>query len=609
MSVRVYKFGLLAPTSNEDLVRRQMRAAHIYRNTLTEIERGRRDAERSAISASDAVTVAEAELDAASAAVKEAEDEVKQKRAKVRARRVETDEQRAAVKAAKARLKTARAALGQIRRAAKVELADTRKELEGHSKELIKSAREHCGTYWGTYLLVENASDQSRKTTPLYEYGLPKDPRFVRWHGEGRVGVQIQAQAGKPPFLSEHVFKANTLLQIAGVDERAWLPETPRGDRRRLSRTTLRMRVESDEKKRPIWAEWPMVMHRPLPAGVIKCAAVSLRKIGPREVWSVEITVDEAPARPTCGEGTVAVHLGWHKVENGVRVATWMTPTGEAGELVLGDVGRRDGVWVRQNGTKVAGPTASETVLSGLERADWLRSTRDKRFDEAREALCAWLTENDAPGWMREATATLHAWKSEARLAALALRWRRNRWAGDDAAYDALETWRYHDYHLWQWESNQRTSALRQRREVYRLFAAELSRRFGTVIIDDTRLDKVAQRPNVEDEEGHKKAQQAARQKVAVSELRTCIKNAFTGRGGTVAVVEAQNISATCPSCGTVKASHVDVESHSTACPSCGYVWGMDKTALVNMLARSGFDTTGILARRAQADGSLKRAA
>ena len=43
---RVYQFGLRPPVENERLVRASFRAAHVYRNDLTAIERGRRHALR-----------------------------------------------------------------------------------------------------------------------------------------------------------------------------------------------------------------------------------------------------------------------------------------------------------------------------------------------------------------------------------------------------------------------------------------------------------------------------------------------------------------------------------------------------------------------------------
>ena len=48
MATLVYRYGLLAPTLEADEVAAQMRAAHRYRNTLVEIERGRRTAIRTA---------------------------------------------------------------------------------------------------------------------------------------------------------------------------------------------------------------------------------------------------------------------------------------------------------------------------------------------------------------------------------------------------------------------------------------------------------------------------------------------------------------------------------------------------------------------------------
>ena len=44
----VYKYRLAAPHEGGDIVLAQMRLAHIYRNTLTEIENGRRTAVRTA---------------------------------------------------------------------------------------------------------------------------------------------------------------------------------------------------------------------------------------------------------------------------------------------------------------------------------------------------------------------------------------------------------------------------------------------------------------------------------------------------------------------------------------------------------------------------------
>src|SRR5271170_3479813 len=74
--VLVYRYGLLPPGKNADLARDQMRKAHAYRNTLVEIERGRRHAERAAYSShgnvaelEESVAAARAREEAAAAAV------------------------------------------------------------------------------------------------------------------------------------------------------------------------------------------------------------------------------------------------------------------------------------------------------------------------------------------------------------------------------------------------------------------------------------------------------------------------------------------------------------------------------------------------------------
>lgn len=607
--MKVYKYGLLPPTTNADLVRQQIRAAHTYRNTLVEIERGRRAAERALLSSSPAVLEAEEQVAAANVVLENALKVVKTERALTRTRS-ESAEQRAAIKAARETLRAALRSLSSLRKEAKEAAKAPRDEINARALELTKSARAHADLYWGTYILIEEAANQSRFSLPLYDGASPNDPRFARWMGEGQVGVHIQATAGKPPFLTEHTFLGkSTVFQIDPVDERAWLPETPRGERRRLSRTKLRIRIGSDEKRNPTWAEWPMVMHRGMPDGLIKRATVSLRRVGPREEWTVEITIDDATSHPTCGEGIVAVHLGWLQVNGGIRAATWMDPTGESGEVVLGDarlvrVGETK-EWQDAAGARVEHVGVADAVLSGIDRTDSLRATRDKSFNDAREALRTWIKHHEIPEWMQARTHSIHGWRSAGRLAALALHWRSNRWDGDQDGYAALEAWRYHDHHLWQWESSQRTKTLRRRREVYRVFAADLSRKYKTLIIDNTKLDELAKKKSTE-EPGDVQAARSNRHKLAVSELRTCLVNAFKGRGGEVILGESTGISTTCPVCGTCDALHRDTAQHRCTCLSCTYSWSMDKTALVNSMKFAGVDVEGILVRKKAADEAAR---
>jgi hypothetical protein len=567
MAIRVYRYGLLSPTENADLVRAQMRAAHVYRNTLVEIERGRRAAIREVDLSNDVlgplqavVDVAETEMVAALAAVKGARSSTRT--------RSDTEEQRTRVKAAR---QIKRAAV-QAWRAKRAELRCDgagqveRDLIEERVGDLRRNARAYSGLgkkgphrgAWGTYLLIEDADMAARKA-PLYDGTEPNDPGFSRWDGDGQVGVQIQKSK---PMLTKKVFGSDTRLRIDPVDERAWHSES-RGERRRMSRTILRIRVGS-EGRAPIWASWAMIMHRDLPeGGEIKRANVSLRRRGPREEWSVEITVNLPElVRSTCGKGAVAIDLGWRIMGEEIRVARWVGSDGADGELRL-----------------------PARVVSAFGKVESLRSIRSKAFDAARDALVSMLPILSAPTWFVEATGSLSQWRSEARLSALARRWRVARWEGDAAVYDALEAWRYHDYHLWSWESNQALSVVRRRKDLYRCFAADLAKRYATVVLEDFDLRVFAKRQLAETATPENETARHSRQIAAVSELRTSCTQAFIGRGGNSETVPAHDTSRICHNCGSVERYDQAAEV-CHACSACGVVFDQDDNAGRVLLVR-----------------------
>lgn len=644
MNARVYRYGLLSPTEHGALVRDQMRAAHVYRNFLIEIERARRAVMRAempddvaalaaevrrvdevvglalvAVKASRAETRTRAvpeelaaRLKAAREAKREAVGRLREARAKQRidlapwlaaanrgesTGRVEVERYLRAVLAysalddrpvpvgpnsaerATARIARENAAYAiqesaaayatdehPVHKAARVDAIQMR------AGELRRAARAACGVPQGTYALVEAADDAARKV-PIWEDAEPNDPGFVRWQGEGRVGVQLQ---GGLPALA--VFGDDTRLRIAAVRDGAWHAKT-RSERRRSARTVLRMRVGS-EGREPVWASWPMVMHRPLPEGSrVMVAVVSLRKIGPREEWSVALTVDvgaRKQARPSSnGAGAVAVDLGWRALpDGGMRVGYWRGTDGSEGEIRL-----------------------SAADVRGLRLPEGLRSTRDRAMNAALGALVQWLRGNGMPEWMRaftgrrgslptepQALAWLSEWKSPGRLAKLVRCWRNKRYNGDDGAFAAAEAWRYHDEHLWSWETSQRTGALRHRREVYRIAAADLARRYNTLVLEDFDLRRVARRHAPDAESAENGTARSNRQAVATSELRAALVNAFASEGKTKLVVPAVDSTRTCTVCGIVRAFDAAADIMHTC--ECGTTWDQDANAALVLLRR-----------------------
>jgi hypothetical protein len=557
VSIRVYKYGLLPPTENAALVRDQMRLAHRYRNTLVEIERGRRAAMREAErSYGDAVGLS-ADVDAAEESLHAVLEQLKAERVE-RGNKRDTPEIKATLAEARKTKVSAVAAWREYRRSVSEQPAmmAERDRINGLAAELRRSARAHCGVYWGTYLLIEAADDASRKM-PLYEGADPNDPRFARWAGEGRVGVQLQ---GGLPIAD--LFGDDSRMRVDRVDDRAWHAES-RGDRRRASRTALRLRVGSDGRA-PVWASWPMTMHRPIPDGaVIKTAVVSLRLIGPREEWTVAITTglpDDMRLRPSPPDGAVAIDLGWRGTVDGTRAVTWAATDGEIGSMAL----------------------VPHTVR-GPQKADELRGIRDANFNEARDALLKRLREMDnVPDWVALDLSRMGQWRSIDRLTRLVRRWRDRRWPGDEEAFASAKAWRYHDDHLWRWESSQRTKSLRHRRETYRILAATLAVKYRTVILDDFDLSEVARVPTASDDEKRDlPGARSIRQIVAPSELRLALQNAFAQ----VEIVDGAYMSRTCHACGSVE-SYDQASNIYHACRACRVVWDQDENAAINLLTR-----------------------
>ena len=591
--IRVERCGLLPPHRGGDVTRDQLRLAARYRNTLTEIERGRRAALREAEVACG--------LRDALAAVAAAEKAVEAALATAAAERAVTGSKRASAEVGAA-LKAARAALADARRAFAAKRAEVRTSVEAEreridalASEIRKNARAHSGLRHGTYTLVEAAMDAAAKA-PLWDGGAPNDPRFVRFTGEGAIGVQIPYGA-VPGELEEH-----TLVRIlpatpppselarwerkrARLNDPTWTPREGKGASRHRD---LYLRVGSEGTARaPVWAVFPMVMHRPLPDGAkVKRAVVSVRRVGTREEWAALLTLDvpESSRAEDCGDGAVVVHLGWRVVDGGIRVAVTLDEHGRREEHIVTDE-----------------HIADLRVASGIE------SVRDKLFDRIRPILAGALRGVDGlTGRLAEDARTLHAWRSPDRLRRFVEAWTRAGAPGGDAPCDAASwremtpeparsrlpqgetvhaaavAWLRHDRHLCDYAAGQRTGALRARRERYRVFAAGLARRYRVLVLDDTNRATLARRGLGEDDTTHDRAA-SNRHLVAVSELEGALKDAFRARGGEVVEVSSVCETITCHACGV----RTEVgEARVAQCYACGVAWDQDTNAARNMLAR-----------------------
>ncbi len=593
MGARVYKYGVLPPFENADIVAEQMSLEHKYQNKLTEISRKTR-ADTRAIEQSHAYV---AHLAAASASAKaellEARKAIKLARSKSRAR-TETDAMKARVEDCKAASKQAAitlfAARKELRERADVQLE--RDRIKEDSGAAVRAARAENGLYWGTYQLSEASVAQAAKM-PLFDGTEPVDPRFRRWTGDGRIGVQIIGGMS----LDDLFAGENTQIRITRDTRPA--PVRRDGTPRRTGKADRRilwMRVGSDEKRAAVWAKFPLILHRPLPPSTqLMGATVARRKDGPRERWTAQLSIRVRDVECfESGRGAVAIDLGWRKLPGGIRVASWCGEDGASGEVRLPD-----------------------ELLKSLRHPDELRAVRDKNFNAARDALVQAMAGMHVPAWLSERVkgrpgkedGSLSQWRSPGRLAALCRMWRDNRFEGDSAAYDALEAWRYHDFHMWAWETAERTKSRRHRREVYRLFSDALlwlrdedghktgSRRYTTAVFEDFDISKLARKKPTEAAYENKTAS-SNRQLVASSDIRSAVASAFGIHARGVAKVSASQSTHECHACGHVDAFDA-AAAVSHVCSRCGAEWDQDENAALVLLRRylserdSGGQNTG----------------
>lgn len=430
-------------------------------------------------------------------------------------------------------------------------------EVDGYTNARTTEERARNGVdCWGAYLLAEAAADQARKT--------PNEPHFRRWDGTGTVAVQLQKGLTVADLLAgKHTF-ARLSLDFSARGPKG----LPFGDGR--PRAILSIRVGSAGRA-PIWASIEVIWHRSLPESArIKWIRLHRRRVGVHWKWSVQFVLEGLAgwARSTrvSTRGMIAIDVGWRKMANGdMRVATWVDDAGGVGALRV-----------------------PARLLERWAKVHDLRSIRDRAFNAERDALRAWLADTPTvPEWLRKTASHLHAWRSTARLASLALRWRISRFNGDDGIFERLEAWRRRDKHLLSWECFQRKNVLRARREIYRVFAAHRIQLYRRVVVERLDLRDFAELPNrdVGDApDDYATANSRGRRFLAAqSELLGAIAAASQKVGAEFIETVAEWTTQHCHDCGTREPFDAAVEVMHV-CSTCGVEWDQDVNAARNLL-------------------------
>lgn len=452
---KIYKYGCLPPAQGAEAVAEQMLLAHRYRNDLVAAELDRR-AQWKAILLGASPGIAAMEE-----AIRSGEEELARACQAEAAERAERRSKKAGPAAAlkkqiAAVLKANRADLKRLRLDAskRPDVAAALADLAAADSARKKALRKASGLYWGTYLAVEQAAASMGRGSP---------PKFHRFTGGGRIAVQVQ--------------KGLTPAQLAdGDDSRCRLILTGRVGRGGRPLGEFWLRAKSDGADGPVWCVLPFVYHRPLPeASRLKWAYLHRRRCGTRWRWDLSLVVsrgDGWPLPDAAADGAVGIHVGYRETPDGLLVATWAGSDGDEGRLVI--------------------PTADLDRWAG---PDARRADRDRVFNAHRDILADWVRDNPAPDWLREATATIRQWRSQGRMAGVAIRWRDNRFDGDGEAFDTLESWRRADAREWDSEAGQRARAIRWRDDLYRNFVAGLRRRYRLARVRAVDYAKLARLP------------------------------------------------------------------------------------------------------------------
>ena len=624
---RIYSYRCLPPIVEPERVEEQFQLAHQYRNALVEIERRLLDRLREVQLADPTVGVLLRHYENAEAGVEEAYNDIRAAKAGVANPDLSAERDQLEI------AKELRAMFSEQLREAKQKRAKQLKPgyqaVRDQAAVERKAARHDFisrGLRTATYDRIENAIKQAVKTTrrPLH---------FERYDGTGSIGTQLIGASSNGRTLIDPsatgvrgmtvtellscqdprlrlgapgVADAHPRSEVTGI---AWaeVPKLGRNLRRHAARTYVDLRVGSKPDRSPIFARFPVTLHRPLPKdAVIKWAYVVRKRIGRHYEWRFQVTIESEVFRPCpvpIGEGTCAIDLGWRRLfdDEGNQI-------GLRGGYLVDETGREREI------------LAPDNLVSGMSKVYDLAAIRDKEFDTARNILAAWLDGRELPEGLRDRVTGLAQWRAPRKLQALVDAWTGIDWAawraaraagkkcnpsdfgssanridGDKEILASLQAWARQDRHLQNWEEHQRDRLIAHRRETWRVVAAELTARYATILIENginqnatMKLPDIDgwEQPEPEDGDPSDGREQRRMSRLAApGELRAEILKAAPKRGACVEVEAASGSTRTCAWCGSDE--QFDAASSIThCCSSCSRTWDQDANACRNLLHR-----------------------
>ena len=344
----------------------------------------------------------------------------------------------------------------------------------------------------------------------------------------------------------------------------------------RERRTLCRIVVALKPKK--MWLTLPVIFHRPLlPDANIRSVTVVRETLAGTARWKLVITTRTVNEYKPASTVACGIDIGWRKMPDGsVRVAYLVDQAGRTEELVI---------------------AASD--VEQFRKLDSLKGIMETNFNQVRDKLVTGFKQETAeiPEILQPFVQYMAKWKSPARLVKMMRVWAVNRFAGDEAMWNDVQFW-YHGaevkpdplcnghQHLYSYWIHLKDQLHRKRREQYRVFAASLGNRYGTVFLEDFDLRKVAATPEPEKDVEYDDEARYQRTKGATSTLRSAIHNVCV-RTGVIYddTIDPKDTTHECPECGAYMDFDAAVNLLCT-CGSCGRVFDQDFVGAKNVLLR-----------------------
>lgn len=586
---RIYSYGCCPPDVNREGFDGQLRAAHEYRNALVEIERRRR-------ARVEAEHRKEPRLDDIAARLGFAEDAYESALEWLNAAKAgdgrDADGPRELYQAVLAQLRALEREWTATKAAARKTNPDLVKRIRGCSDAAYLEAKALYNApgalHWGTKLMIAKEAEAANRGV--------RPPRFLRWEGEGRVGVQL-GDGGLT--VADLLAGKNGQVQLLPQEPPpGWHPpmHLPIGRQGGRGRESVRMRIKIrvgsmvDEKGRrtrePVWISARCTIDRPLPPdGVVKWVWILKRRVAYRDEYRIQFVVqapgfaavDPTQAGVACGQdyrGTVAVDVGWRDtIDGNLRVAYCLDDRGVHGQIAV-----------------------PEGVVGRIAHADSLDSIRSRHLDAVRDRLIDYIgphargeRREGIPEWLFEATRGIVLWKSPARFAGLLRRWERHE--GDGDIYALLSAWAKNDRHLWSWSAHETDRAIGHRNDEYRKVAVHLARTYGTIVIETRDVMDLTKHafaevpyPDADEDPADGRRQRSGKRLAAPGTLRAYIVEAADKYGARIVEVDPAQTTQQCHLCGFN--GRWDARPSAThACAGCGAEWDQDHNACVNLLA------------------------